>query len=310
MKVAIFGGTGFVGGYIIDELVAQGHQPRVLVRGGSEHKLRQAEACVPVSGDIGDEDALRETLSGVETAIYLIGILRERPDLGVTFEALQYEGARRVIDLAQELGVGRVLLMSANGVKPDGTAYQRTKFRAEDYLRDSRLEWTIFRPSVVFGDPRGRMEFATQLYRDVIRSPLPAPLFHEGLLPFGAGSFRLSPVHASDVAAAFVRSLELPAAAGQVYRLCGPDALEWRTILEIIAAAGGRRKLYLPAPAWAVNTVAGMLERFAFFPVTRDQISMLLEGNACAPADLREGLGIEPTPFNQETLRYLAGNAN
>lgn len=73
MKVAIFGGTGFIGSYIVDALVAQGHQPRVLVREGSEHKLRQAAACVPVSGDIGDENAVRETLSGVEAAIYLIG---------------------------------------------------------------------------------------------------------------------------------------------------------------------------------------------------------------------------------------------
>ena len=93
--------------------------------------------------------------------------------------------------------------MSANGVKADGTPYQVTKYEAEEYLKASGLDWTIFRPSVIFGDPGERMEFATQLASDIIRPPLPAPLFFDGVSPLNAGQFRLSPVHVEDVAQAF-----------------------------------------------------------------------------------------------------------
>jgi nucleoside-diphosphate-sugar epimerase len=77
---------------------------------------------------------------------------------------------------------------------------------AEQYLATTGLDWTAFHPSVLFGDPRGRMEFATQLYRDVVRSPLPAPLFFEGVMPVHAGMFRMSPIHVKDVASIVIRA--------------------------------------------------------------------------------------------------------
>lgn len=305
MKVGVFGGTGFVGGYVVDELVRQGHEPSLLVRPGSETDLRHPDRVRSVSGDIADPGAVRATLDGCDAAIYLIGILREFPRRGITFEALQYEGARRAMDIAGEAGAKRFLLMSANGVKPDGTAYQRTKFAAEEHLRHSDLAWTIFQPSVIFGDPRGHQEFATQLCDEVIRMPVPAPLFHSGVLPLRAGHFALSPVHVQNVAAAFVASLALPKTIGRTYALGGPEAVEWKRILKTIAAAAGVSKLMLPAPAWAVKTAATVFERYEFFPLTSDQLTMLMEGNTCEPAPLRDVFHIEPAAFSVETLAYL-----
>ncbi len=307
MKVAVFGATGFVGGYLIDALLAQGHEPAVLVRPGSEDKLRQPGRCQQVSGDIAGAQAVRDCLEGCDAAIYNIGILREFPQRGISYQALHFEGAKRVIDLCGETGVGRFLLMSANGARADGTGYQKTKFMAEQYLQTSGLDWTIFRPSVLFGDPRGNLEFATQLQRDLIRPPLPAPLFHPGLLPFGAGAFGLSPVHVEDVAGAFVAALDRPEAVGRIYHLGGPECLAWKDLIRIIAEAGGSRKLTVPAPVWAVRLAARIFERFDGFPVTRDQIDMLLEGNCCGPEELREGFGIEPRGFGPGTLVYLSG---
>ena len=304
MKVALFGGTGFVGGYLMDALVANNHHPVVLVREGSEHRIRQPEDCTQISGDIAHDAAIEATLDGADAAIYNIGILREFPARGVTFNALHYEAAARVIDAAAAAGVRRFLLMSANGVKEHGTAYQTSKYRAEVYLKDSGLDWTVFRPSVIFGDPRGRIEFASQLARDVVDSPLPAPLFFDGLLPRGAGQFKMSPVHVENVAQAFVSSLENQASTGRVYRLGGEESLTWRAILTRIAAARGKRKLMLPVPACWVSLAAGALESFEAFPVTRDQITMLMEGNTC-PVDALVELGISPIPFNAEHLSYL-----
>ena len=303
-RIGLFGGTGFVGSYLVDALLAANFHPVVLVRNGSETKLRQLNRCTIVNGDIDDTDAIQRVVKGSDAVIYNIGILREFPKRGITFARLQDEAARRVMDTAAAAGVRRFLLMSANGVKPDGTAYQRSKYNAEAHLQATNLDWTIFRPSVLFGDPRGHMEFATQLSAEIIDSPLPAPLFHAGLLPRDAGGFTLSPVHVSDVAAAFVRALQDPQTIGQTYHLGGPESISWREILKRLAAARERSKMMLPAPAFGVMAAAALLDRFEAFPITRDQVRMLLEGNAC-PADDLVQLGIEPKHFAGEALQYL-----
>jgi len=303
-RIGLFGGTGFVGSYLVDVLLANNFHPVVLVRKGSETKLRQLNRCTIVNGDIDDADAIKRVVDDSDALIYNIGILREFPKRGITFAKLQDEAARRVMDTAVAAGVRRFLLMSANGVKPDGTAYQRSKYHAETHLQATDLDWTIFRPSVLFGDPRGRMEFASQLSAEIIDSPLPAPLFHAGLLPFEAGGFSMSPVHVSDVVAAFVTALQDPQTVGQTYHLGGPESITWREILKRLAAARGRRKWMLPAPAFGVMAAAALLDRFEAFPITRDQVRMLLEGNTCPANDLVK-LGIEPKHFSGEALHYL-----
>lgn len=305
MKVAMVGGTGFVGGYIVEQLLRRDHQPVLLVRPGSEAKVARPGKCKLVSGEVRDQQAIRRTLDGCDAVIYCIGILREFKAQGITFEELQYRGASRTMDIAVEAGVRRFILMSANGVKPDGTDYQTTKYRAEQYLQQTPLDWTIFRPSVIFGHPQGKMEFCTQLYQQMIRPPLPVPLFYRGLLPTDAGSFALAPVHVEDVATLFVKSLEMPETVHQTYGLCGPDTLTWKTILEVIGRATGKSKLMLPAPALAVQAVAALLEGFDFFPITRDQLTMLLEGNTCDSSGVFQLFGHTPVRFDEAALAYL-----
>jgi NADH dehydrogenase len=304
MKIGIIGGTGFVGSYILDALVRDGHSVRVLTRPGSGHKLPALAGIEAVPGDVADEQTVRECLEGCDAAIYLIGILREDPAKGITFDALQRRGAERAMAAAEEVGAKRFLLMSANGVEDASTPYQVTKLAAEEALKASTLDWTIFRPSVVFGPPRGRMEFCTQLKRDIIDSPLPAPLFYTGWLPTNAGAFELGPVHAEDVGAAFAKALITPEAVGRTLELCGPDAWSWKQILSGIAAAAGKKKLMLPAPVMFIGPVATVMGRFAWFPITGDQLTMLLSGNTCVE-DGFAPLGIIPRPFDPDTLAYL-----
>lgn len=307
MRVALIGGTGFVGSYLVDQLVQSGFQPVVLVRPGSEARLRHADACERVGGDLSDSGALDRLLQGADAVVYNVGILREDPRRGITFDELQRAAPERVMQAAKRAGVRRFLLMSANGVQADSTPYQSSKLAAERALWESGLDGTVFRPSVIFGDPRGRDEFASALARDIIAAPLPAPLFFDGLNVRGAGGFQLSPVHVEDVAAAFVKALNEPDTIGQIQELGGPESLSWREILGRIAAATGRRKLMLPAPAIGIAAAAALLDRFDFFPITRDQLRMLLQGNTCGDAALRR-LGIEPKPFDGAHLTYLQSN--
>lgn len=308
MNISIIGGTGFVGSYVIDALLDAGYAPRVLVRSGSEYKLAQAERCITVPGDISDPAALGNCLQGADTVIYLIGILREFPAKGITYEETQFLGVERTVAAAQKQGVKQFILMSANGVKAGGTAYQDTKFRAEQCVQASGLDWTIFRPSVIFGDPRGNMEFCTQLDKELVQPPIPAPLFFGGLNIMQAGQFQMAPVHVQDVASAFAAAVGNPAANQRVFPLCGPDAPTWKAILQTIAqAAGGKGKLMLPAPADVIKLVASVLDGQAWFPITRDQITMLLEGNTCTDHSAWGVFGIHPKRFAVENLDYLQG---
>ena len=129
MKVALIGGTGYVGSYIIDELINNNHVPRLLVRNGSEHKVIQSKKCEIINGDIDDDDAIGETLNDCDAVIYLIALIREFPKKDLTNEKLQVRGSERVAKIAEKKGVKRFLLMSALGASPDpnGSKYMQAK---------------------------------------------------------------------------------------------------------------------------------------------------------------------------------------
>ncbi len=305
MKTAVIGGTGFVGSYLIDALLDAGHEPHVLVRSGSEGKLHRANECELTTGDLDSPAAIDAVLAGCDAVIYNVGILREFPREGITFEALQYRGAETVAEAAKRAGIRRFLLMSANGIDSAETRYQTTKLRAEAMIRESGLDYTIFRPSVIFGDPRGTMEFATQLYRDMVRMPVPAVGFHTGLSPAG-GEVLMSPVHVRDVADAFVNALADDSTIGECYVLGGPEVLSWPEMLRRIAAAVGKKKLILPMPIGFMKLGATLLDWLPFFPVTRDQLTMLADGNTAEPDEVAALIKRKPAEFSSENLSYLA----
>lgn len=307
-RVALFGGTGFVGGYLVDALLGAGHEPSLLVRPGSEAKVRHPERCRLITGDVGSVAAINDTLGNCDAVIYCIGILKESPKQGITFKALQYDALVRVADIAKAKGINRVLLMSANGVKAPGTPYQESKYRAERYLQENGFDVTVFRPSVIFGDPGSAMEIATQLFRDMVAPPLPAVGFYTGWIP-GRGEVRMSPVHVEDVASAYLHALVNPSTIGKTFELGGGDELTWSEMIRRVARAVGRDKWILPMPIGLMQLAATLLDRLPFFPVTRDQLRMLAEGNTADPAELEALIGRFPRSFTPENLAYLGKRA-
>lgn len=307
-RVAIIGGTGFVGSHLVDALHAAGHTTSLLVRAGSEDKVRRAEGQRVTVGDLDDDDAVRAVLQGCDAVIYLVGILRENRTKGITFRKMQYEGVVRVADAAKAAGILRFLLMSANGVDAEATPYQQTKLDAENYVEDTGMRYTVLRPSVVFGDPRGRMEFATQLRNDMVNMPVPAVGFYSGLKP-SDGPVLMAPIHVEDVAVAFVAALDDDTTIGETFELCGPDVLSWNEMIHRVAAAVGRKKRILPMPIGLMKVAATALDWMPVFPVTRDQLTMLQQNNVCSHNRIGVlGAGM-PKGFTPKNLAYLRSSA-
>ena len=148
------------------------------------------------------------------------------------------------------------------------------------------------------------MEIATQLYADLVRPPVPAAGFHTGWSP-ARGPVMMSPVHVEDVADAFVKALDDKSTHGKTIALGGPDALSWTEMLRRVAAAAGRRKLVLPMPIGLMKLGAALLDWLPFFPVTRDQLTMLEEGNTAPPGDLEGLIGRPARAFSAANLAYL-----
>jgi NADH dehydrogenase len=237
-------------------------------------------------------------MAGCDAVINLVGIIKEDAAHGVTFEKLHWEGSRNAIDAAKAVGVKRFVQMSANGVKPHGTGYQTTKYRAEEYLKGSGLDWTIFRPSVIFGETHGRMNFVTELAGPLKMAPA-FPIF-------GDGKFPMQPVHVEDVAEAFVRALTTEASIGKTYCQGGPQSFTYKEVVAAIAEALGRPGLPLiPVPLPFVQLGVGFGEHLPGFPITADQLTMLVEGNACVDMAWAEDLGITPKAFNAKALGFL-----
>ncbi len=303
MRVAIIGGTGFIGRHLVEALLERQCRPVVLARPGSEGKVRRSVEIV--SGDVGAIGDLIKLLSNCDAAIYNIGILREDRARGVTFEALQYDGVLRALDAARACRVPRFLLMSALGAKRDGTPYQDTKYRAERAAMLSQLDVTVFRPSVVFGNPAGASEFATQLRDDMVTARSPAIGFFNAFGPH-RGQVLLSPVHVRDVADAFVSALFNTGTIGKTLSLAGPETLSWRTIVQRLCEVASRSRWILPIPLQAMMVPALLFGRFSWFPVTADQLRMLAEGSVATPAELEALIEREPRTFANDNLAYLA----
>jgi NADH dehydrogenase len=288
MKVFVTGGTGFVGREVLRQLLAAGHAVRALVRPGSEGKLAGQEGVELHPGDATEALSLSGALAGCDAVIHLVGIIREFPAKGITFERLHVGATVNLLAAAREQGVHRYLQMSANGTGPAATTgYHRSKWQAEEAVRASGLDWTIFRPSLIFG--KGG-EFVTML-ADLIRKLPLVPVL-------GDGQYRMQPVAVTDVAQSFVRALQKPATIGQTYHLGGGESYSYDEILDLTGLAIGRGQVAKAhQPLLVVKPMIKLLEHSSHFPITTDQLEMLLQGNVCDTTAWAAAFGIQPTSY-------------
>ena len=291
MKVFVTGSTGFVGNHVLKELLEKKHQVKTLVRPGSEYKIKRPDEVEVVPGTLEEVADLIQGMQGCDAVIHLVGIIRAFPSRGVTFEKLHTEATANVVAAAKEAGVARLLHMSALGAREDGpTPYLRTKFAAEEFVRESGLDYSIFRPSLIFG-PGGE---AIKMFADMVKK-IVVPII-------GDGQYRFQPVSVDTVAQGFEKALELKESHGKTLDVGGPDNVTFDEIMDTLARVLGKTIVKIHLPVFPLRLATSALQHAPGYPLTTDQIIMLLEGSTCDEKPFYELLGLAPISLEQ-TLR-------
>lgn len=308
--VTVFGGSGFIGTYIVRALCKRGYRVRVAVRSPhTAHELRVMGSVGQVhlvQANVRVKDSVARALEGADAAVNLVGVLfeggRQR------FLPVQAQGAKNVAEACKAAGITRLVHVSAIGADADSDSlYAKSKAQGEAYVRDAVPTAAVLRPSVVFGIED---EFFNK-FADILRfapAILPLPLL------MGGGKTKFQPVYVGDVAEAAMRALERPEARGRTYELGGPQTMSLREVLRFILDTTDRKRILMPVP-WFVAYLMGLAgEVLGAVPfiepfLTRDQVRQLKRDNVVGASGEDVGtfddLGITPETVEAIAPTYL-----
>lgn len=301
--VTIFGGSGFVGRYIARRMAQEGWRVRVAVRNVNEATFVRPYGAVgqvePVFCNIRDDASVAAVTNGADAVVNCVGVLDEvRKN---TFAAVQADGATRIARIAAQMGVPRMVHISAIGADDAShSEYARTKAAGEAGVLAHMPDAVILRPSIVFGAE-------DQFFNRFAGMSRFGPV-----LPVVGADTRFQPVYVDDVAAAAVKAV-LGKAPGGVYELGGPDVATFRELMGQMLAVVRRRRLVLNIPFWMAKTMAfgfGVVRTLSLGiitpPLTKDQVANLAVDNVVSPAAKNfADLGIEPTAMMAVLPDYL-----
>ncbi len=284
MDTLVVGGTGFVGTHLCRELVERGHEVTALSRTPDG-----APAGVEtVTGDVTAFDSIQGAFEGRDSVVNLVALSPLfKPDGGDEMhDVVHRQGTENCVRAAEEHGVERFVQLSALGADPNGaTAYIRAKGRAEERVRDSALDWTIFRPSVVFGEGGEFVSFTKRLKR----------LFAPGVpvypLP-GGGKTRFQPVWVGDLAPMIADALEEQDHVGQTYEIGGPDTLTLREVVELVYEAEGKSVSVVGLPMALAGVGLSVMDAVPGMPMGKDQYRSLRFDNTTSDNDV-DAFGVD-----------------
>jgi len=293
----VFGGSGFLGRYVVKRLATAGYMVRIPVRHTDRalflKPMGGVGQIVPLSASITDDGAVARALEGSQWVVNLVGILAERR--AGDFDRIHGEAAGRIARLARAAGAERLVHVSAIGAdlaSPSG--YGRSKAAGEAAVRSAFPEATILRPSIVFGPEDSFLNrFAS------MASWLP-------FMPVISGATKFQPVYVGDVADAVMAALTHPDAIGATYELGGPEVISFRDLLVRVLKETGRDRCLLTIPPGLARLEASILQKLPGKLLTTDQLAMLGRDNVVSEGvpGLVE-LGIVPTPMDLVVGDYL-----
>jgi uncharacterized protein YbjT (DUF2867 family) len=299
-RVAVFGGTGFLGRAIVEQLVAMGMTVRVAVRHPDTMKVTDEMAqdghVLSVYADVADEKSVGRALEGCDAAVNVVGLYVERGT--DTFRTVHERGAMLVARQSARSGVKALVHMSGIGVDLNSqSSYVRSRARGELLVREAFPAATILRPSVLFG-PEDK--FLNTLIAIAQRSPV--------LALFGAGDTRLQPVYVGDVAKAVLRVLTTPSSQGKVYELGGPAIYHFRALIELVLKETDRSRILVPLPFFIWYALARLLMLLPDPPLTTDVVTLMRQDNVVGAGALTfADLGLAPTAV-EDILQVMLGS--
>jgi uncharacterized protein YbjT (DUF2867 family) len=293
-QVTVFGGSGFLGRYVVQRLARSGARVAVAVRHTDAAEFVRIFGAVgqvmPVPCDVTMPASVAAALQGSEAAVNLVGILcqsgrRQR------FDEVHHKGAQTIAAAARAAGLKRLVHISAIGAdKNSPSIYARTKALGEEAVCGVYPEATILRPSIVFGPEDDFFNRFARLARIAPALPL-----------FGCGKTKFQPVYVADVADAVMKALEDKTARGRTYELGGPEVMNFEQILKTILAETNRCRCLVRLPFWVAD-VLGALSPM----LTRDQARQLrLDNVVAAGAPGLKELGVTPTALELVLPTYL-----
>ena len=297
-RVTVFGASGFIGRYVVQRLAQRGFRIAAAVRNperaGILRPMGDVGQIAPLRADVTSELDTRAALVGADAVVNLVGVLYERGAYG--FDAVHAEAAGRIGRLAKEIGVARVVHVSALGANAGSDAlYARSKAEGEKRLREGFPTAVIHRPSVVFGPEDNFFN----RFAAMIRSSPVVPLI-------GGGGTRFQPVYVADVADAIVKTLVEERHAGRTYELGGPRIYTFKELLALLETELGRHRPMMSIPWGLAAFQARFLELLPVPPLTRDQVALLKQDNVVTPgAPGFAELGIQPTAAEIILPTYL-----
>ena len=293
-NVCVLGGSGFIGSHIVHLLDAAGIQVKVLTRRReSAKRLTLLPNVQVVECDVMDDASLLRELLGTDAVINLLGILHEGH--GATFAAIHAEFPRRLVQACREIGVNRLLHVSALNADVAGpSAYLRSKGEGEIAVRQSGLDWTIFRPSVVFGQGDRFLSLFARLARLMPVMLLASP------------EARFQPIWVEDLAAAIARSVGEPQTVHQSYDLCGPTVYTLRELVAYAALCSGAEPCIVGLSPQLSYLQARLMELLPVKLMTRDNLRSMQVDSVCHCA-FPAIFGITPTPLEAIAPDYLSG---
>ncbi len=293
--IFIAGASGFVGGHLVDYLIAGGHAVKCLARSEKTQKLLSSKGAAVVSGDITDPGTLKGVLSPDDFVVHLVGIIEEKG--GATFRAIHCNGTANLVTEAERAGVRHFFYQSALGAdKESWSGYLKTKAEAEEMVKRSGLRYTIFRPSLIIGPWDG---FTKKLFDMVKLSPvLPIP---------GEGRAKFQPVYIKDWLACIGKVIETPDAFASIYEIGGPEQLSYREMVEKLSKVMGYSRPAFTVPMGLMKFGASVLERvLPAPPVTSDQLRLLEQDNICDPRSLEKNFGIVPVKYEDALKEFIS----
>lgn len=280
--VTVFGGSGFLGRHLVQRLARQGWTIRVAVRdveaAGFLKPLGNVGQILPIRANILDPDSVAQALSGANAAVNLVGILYEKSK--DDFERVHVQGSETIARAARDIGLERLVQISALGADSEAKAlYATTKAAGEEAVRAAFPNATILRPSVIFG-PEDQFfnTFAAMTLYQPFLPVIGAPLLAGGGVAHCGGPL-FQPIYVGDVADAISHALTRNDGLGETYSLGGPQVFSFAQLLAKMAGVCRRKPILLPVPFAAAKVLAFFLERLPHPLLTRDQVEMLRSDN-------------------------------